>query len=905
MAINSKSDVIKKCKLFQSCKPDEIKLIVEHAVFMSVKQGDPVFVINDTSRYVYIVVSGAIDILGPGSVRNQYMKMRTVLPNEHFSELSVLAADRHRTSAFARDATDLLCIPAVDYLEIIRRVPIVNLNQIHILFEHYLRTLRASVFLPTLKNPSEFAFDRELLKLPPLKLPSGQRALPLRIETNVVTVGFCLPISTRLIEHVRADYAGFDIKLVLIEAPSYEALRKRYLGFISGQGAAAAISPAHAGSSDPNADLEDLRSSILMLSQLPSEDFELLRSRFVSEDFSRGDVIFNPESASDRIYFISIGQVELSKRVERLGVQVSCATMDQYDVFFDTGLFSDDASQMTAVARSTCRILSLSRQDFSELVDLPEFAVHFSITLAHTIKNLNKANSEAEFYPYTQPELDLHTQPIMPFSKIKKSKIIPLQLKEKDLTIGMVLPNREVLDDAIDSYLCGFNVKMCLITDEDFNSWTTQLQSQMQSQMVSEETVTVFRNSDDDTRLLKVASVDPLVALDEILAGAISSRASDIHFEPNEKSLVVRYRIDGVIMQLWDYIGLETGNSILRRLKILSEMDISESRLPQDGQFSFRKDEFASSFRVSSVPTRFGEKFVLRTTSRKNTVIPLQRLAPNTKITKFFNRLTKFQQGIFFITGPTGSGKSTTLYSILSELNTRDKNVITIEDPIEANLSGINQIEINPGIGLTHETILRSVLRQDPDVIMIGEIRDKVSMQLALDAALAGQLVLTTIHAGNTFEVIPRIKELGGTTSHIASSLIGVMAQRLVRRLCACKTLRAIATKELDFFANLDFSEPLTHIMTSVGCEKCNYTGYTGQIPVFEFWEKTIGVHNVLMDEGKSEELTAAIRDSNFESLASYGLKLVAQGLTTIEEVNDVLFGITDLMAETTTTGKG
>jgi type II secretory ATPase GspE/PulE/Tfp pilus assembly ATPase PilB-like protein/CRP-like cAMP-binding protein len=895
MAINTKSEVIKSCKLFQGCTSTDIKLILETAVFSSVKQGDPVFVVNDPSHYVYIVMSGAIDILGQESVRNQSTKIRTVLPTEHFSELSVLGADRHRTSAFARENSELLCVPGSDYLELIRKIPRINLNQIEILFTQYMRSLRGSIFLPVIHDVADVTFERDLLKMAPLKLPAARRAIPLRVESNVVTVGFCLPISTEIIESVRLDYPGYEIKFVVLETSCYEPLRKIYLNFLSGQAGSMLPTPNQTihVASDHDADLEDLQSSTLMLSQLPTESFNNLKARFKIEDFAQGDVIFDRQNSSDRFYFIGLGQVELSKNVDALRVQVTCATVDQYDIFFDTTLFSSDTSQLTAIARSTCRLFSLSRAEFIELINLPEFAVHFSITLAHMINNLNKAITEFELYARREPELDLHTRPIMPLSKIKKSKIVPLQLMDKDLTIGMLMPKRELLDEAIDSYLRGFNVKMCLITEEDFDRWTMTAPGTVNF----EQTVTVFRNSDDDTRLLQIVSPDPIAALDEILAGAITSRASDIHFEPNEKSLVVRYRIDGVITQLWDYIPAEIGLSILRRLKILAEMDISESRLPQDGQFSFKKNEIQSSFRVSSVPTRYGEKLVLRTTSRKNSVVPLQLLAPNTKITKFLNRLTKYQQGIFFITGPTGSGKSTTLYSILSELNTRDKNIITIEDPIEANLSGINQIEINPSIGLTHESILRNVLRQDPDVIMIGEIRDAVSMQLALDAALAGHLVLTTIHAGNTFEVIPRIKELGGSTSHIASSLIGVIAQRLVRRLCPCKKPRAVTAKEQDLFKDLDFSEPLTHIMESVGCGKCNYTGFSGQLPVFEFWEKTMNVHNVLMDEGRSEEVMEAIRGSNFESLTAYGLRMVAQGLTTMSEVNDVLFGIADLMA--------
>lgn len=893
--MNLKSEILKKCPLFIDCADSEIEEILKSSTSISVRAGDPVFVLNDTSKFVYVVLSGAIDIVGQENFKNQYFKIRTVKPKEHFGELSILAADRHRSSAFAAENSELLCIDGEYYLELFRRVDKVNRNQIDRLIEYYLHNMRWQTSLPVLEDVSEHRFNKAFLKLPPIKLPMGRKAVPIRVESNIVTVAVSAPLSTELINSIRTQYPSYKIKLQLMEDTVLDQYRKLYLNFHSGQSLSSVLpTAAELPLQAPNADFEDLKQSTLLLSQLPADIFKKLAGYFTVNDYSEGDVIFSPTRPSDRLYFVGSGEVELDKGIQSLNVQIPFATAEQYDIFFDTSLFTSADNMVTAIARSRCRIFSIGQDIFQQILKRSDFAVPFAITMAQLISRLNKNKLKLEFYQGDSPLLNPQTQHLIPRAKIAKVKVLPLDLVGKDLTLGVLETNQEVLDDLIESHLRSFNVRTCLITEENFGLWMADIQANT----LTEDTTKVYKNSSSDDRLLKTANANANLALEQILEEAILHRASDIHFEPTEKFLIVRYRIDGVMMQIWNNIPMVTGDSIIRRIKVLCEMDIAEMRLPQDGQFEFKKNEFESSFRASSLPTRFGEKIVLRTTGRKNSVIPLQLLAPDTKITKFFNRLIKYQQGIFFITGPTGSGKSTSLYSILNELNKPDRNIITIEDPIEANITGINQIQINPEIGLTHESILRNVLRQDPDVIMVGEIRDAVTMQLALDAALSGQLVLTTIHAGSTFEVIPRLKELGATTSHIAAGLIGVMSQRLVRRLCdGCKKPKALSAKELEIVQDLNYDEPITHAMTAVGCSRCDYTGYVGQIPVFEFWEKTLQIHHALMDNASSEEIQQAIRAADVETLTKYGLKMVVQGLTTFSEVNDVLFGIAELMA--------
>lgn len=385
-------------------------------------------------------------------------------------------------------------------------------------------------------------------------------------------------------------------------------------------------------------------------------------------------------------------------------------------------------------------------------------------------------------------------------------------------------------------------------------------------------------------------------ALNQILEMAVETRASDLHIEHNERNTIIRFRIDGVMSQLFKAFGLDIGSNIVNRIKVLSQLDITEKRRPQDGQFQSGSGKSSVEVRVSTAPTRYGEKVVLRLLRKQNNIIPITMLSHDKTIIRFLNNLTKFRQGLFLIAGPTGSGKTTTLYSVLGELDHNRYNIVTLEDPIELDIPGVNQIQVDNTIDLSFSKMLRHVLRQDPDVILVGEIRDEESLKLVFEASLTGHLVLATIHATNSLDIFPRMIELGANPSQIATSLIGVMTQRLIRTICTdCKTSRPITVKEVEI---LEERIPGTPIPTTVnygkGCETCKGSGFYDRAPLFEFWQNDGDIKSAILNKETGEVgITKAILETpDFKTLSQYGYHLVIKGLTTIEEVENSVFGL-------------
>lgn len=371
-------------------------------------------------------------------------------------------------------------------------------------------------------------------------------------------------------------------------------------------------------------------------------------------------------------------------------------------------------------------------------------------------------------------------------------------------------------------------------------------------------------------------------------------RASDVHIEPLKANIAIRYRIDGELQELNDRLDREFGSAVVNRIKVGCNMDIAEKRIPQDGQLTIKQNEIELSARVSCVPTKLGEKMVLRLVKAHESATPLNMLVADRGTVGFLKQVTRHNQGVFLLTGPTGSGKTTSLYSLLNELNTINTNIVTVEDPVELVIPGITQINIFDKIGLSFEQVLRFILRQDPDVIMIGEIRDAQSAQFTFEAAMTGHLVFSTLHTNHSLDIVPRLRELGVSTSSLMSGLIGAMAQRLVGSICShCKSTRPATPEETEAFTTRAKGiTPPRKVAYGVGCERCHGTGYLGRIPVCEYWAATPATREILHRNGSLEEFHKALAGQGFRSLYTFGLQMVLNGLTTIEQLDKQLFGL-------------
>ncbi len=380
----------------------------------------------------------------------------------------------------------------------------------------------------------------------------------------------------------------------------------------------------------------------------------------------------------------------------------------------------------------------------------------------------------------------------------------------------------------------------------------------------------------------KLAKDEKIINMvNSIITEALKSRASDIHIEPFSDEVRLRYRIDGVLQEI-NKIDKKYAPALVARIKLMSKMDITIRRMPQDGRFTVTFQGEDIDCRVSSLPTHFGEKIVIRLLHRMGIELDIEKLGFSSHISETLKKIFKSSHGVFLLTGPTGSGKTTTLYSLLNFLNTPHRNILTIEDPVEYKLYGITQINVKPEIGLTFAHVLRALLRQAPDIIMVGEIRDLETAQIALKAALTGSFILSTLHTNDAPSAISRLKDMGVEKYLISATLIGVAAQRLCRRLCfSCREKVKLNTPLL-----LGKKISKDYIYQKKGCPNCNFAGFIGRVPIGEILPVDREIKEMILKDVSLDEIrNYAKKNLGFLSLQEDGIKKIEEGLTTIEEV--------------------
>ena len=378
--------------------------------------------------------------------------------------------------------------------------------------------------------------------------------------------------------------------------------------------------------------------------------------------------------------------------------------------------------------------------------------------------------------------------------------------------------------------------------------------------------------------------------INKLLIDAIRMGASDLHFEPYEKIYRVRYRVDGVLRQIANP-PLQLATRLASRLKVMSQMDISEKRVPQDGRIKLKLSKTkAIDFRVNSLPTLFGEKLVLRILDPSSAMLGIDALGYEPEQKELFMQALDKPQGMLLITGPTGSGKTVSLYTGLNILNREDTNISTAEDPVEINLEGVNQVNVNVKVGLTFSAALKSFLRQDPDIVMVGEIRDLETAEIAIKAAQTGHMVMSTLHTNSAPETLTRLRNMGVPSFNIATSVNLVIAQRLARRLCPqCKVPADIPEPSLleMGFKEQDIKHPDFQVYQPVGCAECR-EGYKGRVGIYEVMKVTPEISKIIMEDGNALEIAAASAKLGFNNLRRSGLIKVMQGVTSLQEINRV-----------------
>lgn len=550
------------------------------------------------------------------------------------------------------------------------------------------------------------------------------------------------------------------------------------------------------------------------------------------------------------------------KKIMRLG-----------DLLLDLGKISieqlDDALLIQKKTKQKLGEIMLEKKYFTEAEFMDILSKHMGIekvNLSNYIIDANVINT-------------------IPQSLLKKFNAMPIGLNDNKLIVAMsdpmdiyaiediemntglrvqpVLSGKQAILNTIDKYFSAQSAEKAI---EDFEKESIKYD---------------IENLDEDD-LSDVSSAPVVRLIDTIIRQALKSGASDIHIEPYDEHIRVRYRIDGKLIEIMN-TNKNTHSAIVTRIKIISGLNIAEKRLPQDGRVEMKIDSYLVDLRISVLPTVYGEKIVIRLLDRSNFLKRLDELGMSERSLESFTQILDVPNGIILVTGPTGSGKTTTLYSVLNSINNDNKNIITVEDPVEYKLDGINQVQVNTKAGLLFSTGLRSILRQDPDVIMIGEIRDNETAEIAVRAAITGHLVISTMHTNDAPATVSRLFDMGIKPYLINSSVRGIVAQRLVRKICDnCKVEYEASSYEKSVL-NIEDHENFK-LYRGTGCHKCHNTGYSGRTAIHEVMKLSKSIRDIIQHEGTADKLREVALEEGMYTLHENCRDLVIKGITTIDE---------------------
>ncbi|OGI14260.1 MAG: hypothetical protein A2878_00260 [Candidatus Moranbacteria bacterium RIFCSPHIGHO2_01_FULL_54_31] len=515
------------------------------------------------------------------------------------------------------------------------------------------------------------------------------------------------------------------------------------------------------------------------------------------------------------------------------------------------------------------------------------------------------------FVDLSKEAIPIEILQIIPELIAKKYNIVAFEKTGTNLKVAMLNPEDLQTIDFIKKKT-GLKIVPCLTTSESIQDILRQYEKSLQAEFGDILTGDIKPEGEskgkDDDNLEQVAAGLPIIRIvDTLLKHAILESASDIHIEPDEKEVHVRYRIDGVLHDAMT-LPKDVAAGIVARIKVLSNLKLDEHRLPQDGRFKIQNNEYKISFRVSMLPVFDGEKIVMRLLDETSKGLTLEKMGFNSLALEAVHREINKPNGMILVTGPTGSGKTTTLYTVMDILNTPEVNISTVEDPVEYRMPRVNQTQISPKIGMTFAAALRSLLRQDPDIIMVGEIRDKETLEIAMHAAMTGHLVLSTLHTNSAAATLPRMLDMGAEAFLIASTVNVIIAQRLIRRLCVeCRKPYTLDKKEIeslgksyDIAAILEYlrNDPISKkfieqakdwegitMYKPVGCDQCGGEGYHGRSGIYEVLPMDTEIRKMVTQSATTEEIETAAKKAGMATMVDDGFWKIVQGITSLEEV--------------------
>ncbi|OGI19350.1 MAG: hypothetical protein A3J06_01380 [Candidatus Moranbacteria bacterium RIFCSPLOWO2_02_FULL_48_19] len=513
------------------------------------------------------------------------------------------------------------------------------------------------------------------------------------------------------------------------------------------------------------------------------------------------------------------------------------------------------------------------------------------------------------FVDLSKETIPIEILQVVPELIAKKYNIVSFEKTGANLKVAMLNPEDLQTIDFIKKKT-GLKIVPCLTTRESIQAALRQYEKSLKAEFgdILTGEIKPDGESRDEENLEQVAAGLPIIRIvDTLLKHAILESASDIHIEPEEKEVHVRYRIDGVLHDAMT-LPKDVAAGIVARIKVLSNLKLDEHRLPQDGRFKIQNDEYKISFRVSMLPVFDGEKIVMRLLDETSKGLTLEKMGLNGQALEAVHREISKPNGMILVTGPTGSGKTTTLYTVMDILNTPEVNISTVEDPVEYRMPRVNQTQINPKVGMTFAAALRSLLRQDPDIIMVGEIRDQETLEIAMHAAMTGHLVLSTLHTNNASATLPRMLDMGAEPFLIASTVNVIIAQRLIRRLCVeCRKPYQLDKKEIESLAKFyTIDDIFTYLKNDpaskkyvekaksweeitmykpAGCDQCGGEGYHGRSGIYEVLPMTEGIRKLVTQSASTEMIETEAKKSGMATMVQDGFSKIVQGMTSLEEV--------------------
>lgn len=647
----------------------------------------------------------------------------------------------------------------------------------------------------------------------------------------------------------------------------------------------------------------------------PMECQEVVK-RMRRRDFPPNTVIVREGAPGSSMFFITSGGVEVRKKDTNTSIDFLLTEMGPGQNFGEMSLLTGKPRTATVQTTQPTTCAVLEQSDFQDLLlGYPKIGLALTTILAERVEAASQ-HVGVEFINLSRMNFDARVLSLLPQTMMLQHRVIPVAFANNRLTLAMVNPNNIIALDDIRRIIKGVMIEPVVTTEEDFKKFmattyaelmekdkppsdtqqiaTAASQPEKVIDLLQSEIIRDLQMTEDtgvamtdNKQELTAASEDaPIIRLgNSILGLAIKKGASDIHIEPMEKDVVVRFRIDGVLQTVQN-LPKKVQLGLVSRLKILSKLDISEKRLPQDGRISVNMEGRPIDFRVSTVPAKWGEKIVLRILDKSNTSLGLDKLISHQPTLELVRELINQPYGIMYVTGPTGSGKTTTLYSALTEINEPGVNISTAEDPIEYDLGGVNQIQVNKDITLDFARILRAFLRQDPDIILVGETRDKETAHIAVEAALTGHLVFTTLHTNNAAGSFTRLGEMGIEPFLVSSSTIGVMAQRLARRLCKnCKEQYQAEDQVCEYMG----LPPKSMVWKGRGCPECNGKGVRGRIGIYEVMKMNAELRQMVAKSALTEDIHKRALELGMLDLKKYAALLLLNGDTSVEEVLQVV----------------